>query len=133
MKIIVCAKQVPDPEKFPVGRYRDDNRLDRDAFPLAVNPIDKNATELALTFAGEDPVRVVTMGPSSAVPAIREILSLGVSSATHICDTALAGADLLKTAKVLAASIKKYGNFDLVVCGKQTTDSMNSSIPAMVA
>lgn len=133
MKIIVCAKQVPDPEKFPVGRYRDDKRLDRDAFPFAVNPIDKNATELALTFAGDDPVRVVTMGPSSAVSAIREILSLGVSNATHICDPLLSGADLLRTAKVLTATIKKYGVFDLVVCGKQTTDSMNSSIPAMVA
>lgn len=133
MKIIVCAKQVPDPEKFPVGRYRDDKRLDREAFPFTVNPIDKNATELALTFAGDDQVRVVTMGPSSAVSAIRDILSLGVSTATHVCDPLLVGADLLKTAKVLTATIKKYGDFDLIICGKQTTDSMNSSIPAMVA
>jgi electron transfer flavoprotein beta subunit len=133
MKIIVCAKQVPDPEKFPVGRYRDDKRLDRDAFPTTVNPIDKNATELALTYCGDDPVRVLTMGPASAVTAIREILSLGVGSATHVCDPQLAGADLLKTAKVLAAAINKQGAIDLIICGKQTTDSMNSSIPAMIA
>lgn len=133
MKIIVCAKQVPDPEKFPVGRYRDDNRLDRDAFPLAVNPIDKNAAELALTFAGDEPVRVLTMGSAGAVSAIREILSLGVSMATHVCDPTLAGADLLKTANVLASAIKKNGAFDLVICGKQATDSMNSSVPAMIA
>lgn len=133
MKIIICAKQVPDPEKFPVGRYRDDNRLDREAFPLAVNPIDKNAAELALSFAGDEPVRVLTMGPSGAVSAIREILSLGVAAATHVCDPALAGSDLLTTANVLAAAIRKQGGFDLIICGKQTTDSMNSSIPAMIA
>lgn len=133
MKIYVLAKQVPDPEKFPVGRYRSDGRLDREAFPMSVSPIDKNATELALTLAGDAPVRVFSMGPQSAVSAIRDLLSMGVSEATHICDPQLSGADLLTTAKVLAAAIKKHGDFDLVICGKQTTDAMNASIPAMVA
>jgi electron transfer flavoprotein beta subunit len=133
MKIIVCAKQVPDPEKFPTGRYRSDARLDRDAFPSSVNPIDKNAAELTLTLSPQDPVRVVTMGPQTAVTAIRDILSMGVSLATHVSDPRLAGADLLTTAKVLAAAIKKHGDFDLVVCGKQSTDAMNGSVAAMIA
>ena len=133
MKIIVCAKQVPDPEKFPVGRYRSDTRLDRDAFPASVNPIDKNAAELALTLAGDQPVRVLTMGPQKAETAIRDILSMGASSATQITDSRLEGADLLTTARALAATIKKIGEFDLIVCGKQSTDAMNGSIPAMVA
>jgi electron transfer flavoprotein beta subunit len=133
MKIIVCAKQVPDPEKFPVGRYRSDARLDRVAFPTSVNPIDKNAAELALTLAGDDPIRVVTMGMEQAETAIRDILSMGISQATLVTDSKLEGADLLTTAKVLAATIKKIGDFDLVVCGKQSTDAMNGSVPAMVA
>ncbi len=133
MRILVCVKQVPDPEHFPVGQYTKDMRLARGSFPRTANPVDKNACELALQLAGDDPIEVVTMGPSEAKEALRELLAMGAHEATHVCDPKLEGADIVTTALVLAAAIKKRGTFDLVVCGKQSTDAGNSSVPAVLA
>ncbi|NLI40000.1 MAG: electron transfer flavoprotein subunit beta [Caldisericales bacterium] len=133
MKIAVCVKQVPDPEKFSVGSFGKDWRLSRDSYPKTANPVDKNALELALQLSGQDPVEVITMGPENAKEALREMLAIGASSAVHVVDRALEGADLLTTAVVLSATIKKRGPFDMIICGKQSTDAGNASIPSMVA
>ncbi|HNY62058.1 MAG TPA: electron transfer flavoprotein subunit beta, partial [Caldisericia bacterium] len=77
MKIAVCIKQVPDPEKFSAGSFEKDWRLSRDSYPKTTNPVDKNALELALQLAGQDPVEVITVGPEGAKEALREMLSIG--------------------------------------------------------
>ncbi|HOC80173.1 MAG TPA: hypothetical protein PLK43_01945 [Caldisericia bacterium] len=133
MKIAVCIKQVPDPEKFSAGSFEKDWRLSRDSYPKTTNPVDKNALELALQLAGQDPVEVITVGPEGAKEALREMLSIGASSAVHIKDPALEGADLLSTTIALSAAIKKRGPFDIIICGKQSTDAGNASIPSMLA
>jgi electron transfer flavoprotein beta subunit len=133
MKIFVLAKQVPDPEKFPIGSFKADYRLSRDSFPKTVNPVDKNALELALTFTSSDNVEVLTVGPESAKDAIRDLLSIGAGSASMVCDGSLTGADLLSTASALSGLVKYRGDFDLILCAKQSTDAGNASLPAMVA
>lgn len=133
MKIFVLAKQVPDPEKFPIGTFTTDYRLSRDSFPKTVNPVDKNALELALTLTSGDNIEVLTVGPECAKDAIRELLSIGAGDASMVSDGSLTGADLLSTATALSGLIKYRGDFDLILCAKQSTDAGNASLPAMVA
>ncbi len=80
-------------------------------------------------------LRAVTtnsMGPERATEAIRKALSMGADDAILISDAALAGSDALSTSLVLAEVIKK-GNYDLVICGTESTDARMSVVPAMIA
>ncbi len=141
MKIAVCVKQVPDSwaEKKMVN-----GSLDRAGVDAVLNDLDEYAVEEALKIieahsptgeAGEGSghsITLITMGPDRASEALRKGLSMGADSAIHISDSALAGADSLLTSHVLAEAIKS-GNFDLVLCGTESTDARMSVVPAMIA
>jgi electron transfer flavoprotein beta subunit len=57
---------------------------------------------------------------------------MGADDAILISDAALSGSDALATSLVLSEVIKK-GNYDLVVCGTESTDARMSVVPAMLA
>jgi electron transfer flavoprotein beta subunit len=131
MNIVVTVKQVPDPNVAP---QFDGDRLKRQGVAGVLDPGDEFGVEAALQLAtahgGE--VTVVSMGPESALEAVRKALSMGAHKGVLISDEALAGADALTTAKVLAAAIKKVG-FDLVIAGVESTDGSTGVVPQMVA
>ncbi|MEZ4812117.1 MAG: electron transfer flavoprotein subunit beta/FixA family protein [Caldisericia bacterium] len=134
MKINVCIKQVPDPEKFPVGQFNAAGRLARDSFPKATNPLDKNACELALNLSDvPEDVTAFSMGPESVKETLREALAMGIGNAVLINDQELEGSDLLSTAITLASAMKKHGEFDIIVCGAKSTDAEMGILPAMIA
>jgi len=133
MRINVCVKQVPDPEHFPSGQYDARGFLARGLFQMATNPVDKNACELALALAGDDPVETYTVGPENAKQSLRDLLAMGATGASIVTDPLLEGADLISTALSLAAAMQAKGGFDMVVCGKQSTDAGNGSLPAVLA
>ena len=68
------------------------------------------------------------MGPPQAEGALRDILSLGVDDAILLCDRAFAGADTWATSTTLAAAIRKIGNLDLILCGKQAIDGDTAQV-----
>jgi electron transfer flavoprotein beta subunit len=131
MNIVVTVKQVPDPNVAP---QFDGERLKRQGVAGVLDPGDEFGVEAALQLAqahgGE--VTVVSMGPESAMEAVRKALSMGAAKGVLVSDEALAGADALTTAKVLAAVIKKIG-FDLVIAGVESTDGSTGVVPQMVA
>lgn len=138
MKIAVCVKQVPDSW---AEKKMQDGRLDRLNVDAVLNDLDEYAVEEALRIVeanggngegGPNSVTVISMGPERTVDAARKALSMGADSAMIITDTALVGSDALATSKVLAAVIAK-GEFDLVICGTESTDARMSVIPAMLA
>ncbi len=134
MKINICVKQVPDPEKFPLGQFTSSGRLIRDSFPKSTNPMDKNASELALNLTDNpDDITVFSMGPESAKEAIRDILAMGAGNGVLVSDPRLEGADLLATASALSHAMKKHGEFDVVLCGVKSTDSEMGILPALLA
>jgi electron transfer flavoprotein beta subunit len=77
-------------------------------------------------------VTLVTMGISDATIGIRNALAMGVASAVHVLDDAVAGSDTLGTAKILAAAIKKQP-FDLVLCATESSDSYSGIVPGQIA
>lgn len=136
LKIVVCIKQVPDPDFFSQITIDPATKtIIRKGIPAVVNQLDKNALEEALkireAFGGK--VVVISMGPSEAKEALREALAMGADDALLLSDKAFAGADSLATSYTLAAGIKKLGDFDLVLCGNQTVDGCTSQVGPQLA
>ena len=133
MKIAVCMKQVPaasegnmDPET---------GVLIRAGLQAIVNVYDLAALEAALkikeTYGAE--IHVFTMGPQKAESVLREAFAMGADEGFLICDKAFAGADVLATSYTLMQAIKSAGDYDLILCGKQTTDGDTAQVSGALA
>lgn len=119
MHIAVCIKQVPDTKNVRIDP--DTHTLVRQGVESIINPFDLFAVEAALKIKDETQARitVLTMGPPQADEALRDVLSRGVDDAVLLSDRAFAGADTWATSTTLAAAIRKLGDVDLILCGKQ--------------
>ncbi|GAI33506.1 unnamed protein product, partial [marine sediment metagenome] len=94
--------------------------------PTIINPEDKNALEAALSLKEkyEGEVIVISMGPPQADEALREALAMGADRAILLTDRAFAGADTMATAYSLGSAVKKIGEYDLILCGRQAIDGV---------
>jgi electron transfer flavoprotein alpha/beta subunit len=128
MNIIVLVKQVPDTSEVKINR--ETNTLIRDGVPSIINPYDRYAIEEALRLREKHggKVTAVTMGPPQAVEALKEAVSLGVDDAVLLSDRAFAGADTWATSYALSQGIRKIGDFDLVIAGKQAIDGDTAQV-----
>ena len=133
MKILVCVKQVPGSSNVEVDPVT--GVLKRSGIASKCNPYDLYAIETALAVAErfEGTVESITMGPPQAKEVIRETVCMGAGCGTVLTDRKFAGADVLATAYTLSQGIRKCGDFDLIICGKQTTDGDTAQVGAEVA
>ena len=133
MKILVCVKQVPGSSNVEVDPVT--GVLKRSGIPSKINPYDLYGIETALSlterFGGT--VETLTMGPPQAKAVIQETVCMGARGGTVLTDRKFAGADVLATAYTISQGIRKCGEFDLIVCGKQTTDGDTAQVGAEVA
>jgi electron transfer flavoprotein beta subunit len=122
MNIVVCLKQVPGNTEVKIDPQT--NTLVRQGIESIINPFDTYALEEGVRIKEKHGGRVtaITMGPSQAETALREAISLGADEAVLLSDRAFAGADTWATAFTLSRAIVKIGNYDLVICGRQTID-----------
>lgn len=128
MKIVVCIKQVPGTSAVEVDPTT--GVLKRDGIETKMNPYDLFALELALNInqqAGGEVV-IISMGPSQAKSVLLEAIYMGANSGILLSDRRFGGADVVATSYTLAQGIKKIGNFDLILCGKQTTDGDTAQV-----
>ena len=130
MKILVCVKQVPSSSNVQVDPVT--GVLKRSGTQGKINPYDLYAIETALVLAEKygGTVQSITMGPPQAKEAINETICMGAVSGAVLSDRKFAGADVLATAYTLSEGIKKCGEFDLIICGKQTTDGDTAQVGA---
>jgi electron transfer flavoprotein beta subunit len=122
MNIIVCLKQVPGTTEVKIDP--ETNTLIRQGIENIINPFDTYALEEGVRLKEKHggKVTVITMGPPQADAALREAVSLGADEAVLLSDRALGGADTWATANTLAKAVAKLGNYDLIICGRQTID-----------
>jgi electron transfer flavoprotein beta subunit len=122
MNIVVCIKQVPETTEVRVDP--ETNALIREGVKSIVNPFDENALEAALQLkeAVGGKVTSVTMGPPQAEEALRYTLAMGADEAILLSDPGSRGSDTLATSYSLAQMVRKIGEVDLVLCGKQAID-----------
>ena len=133
MNIVVLVKQVPDSGSERNLRA-DDRTVDRASASNVINEMDEYAIEEALKIkeAHGGEVTILTMGPASALEAIRKALQMGPDKGVHVLDDALHGSCTLGTSKVLAAAIGTL-NADIIIAGAEATDSRNQVMPQMLA
>jgi electron transfer flavoprotein beta subunit len=133
MNIAVCIKQVPVSNDVSVDPVT--HSLVRDSGASMLNPADANALEEAAALKERHDGRVVafTMGPPSAERALRTALAMGADDAVLITDRAFAGADTVATARVLAESLRRYGAFDLIMTGSESSDGATGQVGPMLA
>ena len=133
MKILVCVKQVPGSNNVEVDPVT--GVLKRSGIPSKCNPYDLYAIETALSLAERfgGSVESLTMGPPQAKAVIQETVCMGAQRGTVLTDRKFAGADVLATAYTISQGIRKCGEFDLIICGKQTTDGDTAQVGAEVA
>ncbi|RKZ27223.1 electron transfer flavoprotein subunit beta [bacterium] len=134
MRIIVCVKQVPDPEQAKMDKEK--GTVVREGVPLIVNPFDLYAVEEALRIKeklGDVEVVAISMGPPQAEEALREVIAMGVDTAYLISDRAFAGADTLATSYTLSRAIEWIGDYDLIICGKQAIDGDTAQVGPGIA
>ena len=136
MRIIVLAKQVPDTRNVGKDAMKADGTINRAALPAIFNPEDLSALEQALRLKERYPgstVTLLTMGPGRAAEIIREGLYRGADDGVLLTDRAFAGADTLATSYALAMAIRKIGDFDLIVGGRQAIDGDTAQVGPQVA
>jgi electron transfer flavoprotein beta subunit len=133
MKIIVCIKQVPDTTDVKINP--ETNTLVREGIPSIINPFDVYAIEEALRlkdkFGGK--VFIITLGPPQSIKALKEAVGMGADEAIQLSDRAFAGSDSWATSYTLALAIKKIGNFDIILCGKQAIDGDTGQVGPGIA
>jgi electron transfer flavoprotein beta subunit len=139
MHIVVCVKQVPNPET-PASQFRIDEgacRIEPMAgVALVMSPFDEQAVEAALRIRDRLPettMTVLTLGPDGARNILKHGLAMGADRGVLLNDTAFAGSDGYTTALVLAAAIRKIGAVDLVLAGRQAADDDAGVVGAGIA
>ncbi len=132
MKIIACIKQVPDSEAKVKAEGR---QVTWGESPLVINPFDEYAVEGALQKkeALSGTVTALCIGPESAKEALKHALAMGADEAILVSDPALTEIDSVAAARVLAAAVKKIGDADLILFGRQTLDNGSGLTTAQVA
>lgn len=128
MHIVVLVKQVPDTSEVKINR--ETNTLIRDGVPSIINPYDMYAIEEALRLREKHGGKVTafTMGPPQAAEALKEAVALGVDDVVLLSDRSFAGADTWATSYTLSQGIKKLGDFDLIIAGKQAIDGDTAQV-----
>ena len=133
MRVVVCVKQIPDPD-VPQAIDRQTMRLDRSS-ALVLDPSDLYGVETALRLVedgGGGEVVAVSMAPSGETAGVRAAMAMGVDRAVVVSDDVLAGSDALGTARALAAVIAPLEP-DVVVTATESTDGYTGTMPVQLA
>jgi electron transfer flavoprotein beta subunit len=136
LNIIVLAKQVPDTRNVGKDAMKEDGTINRAALPAIFNPEDLNALEQALRIKDENPgskVTLLTMGLPRASEIIREAIFRGADAGIVLTDRCLGGADTLATSYSLAQAVKKFGNYDIILGGRQAIDGDTAQVGPQIA
>lgn len=131
MNIAVLIKQVPGTTDVKINP--ETGNIIRDGVASKLNPYDLFALEMALSLKPAS-ITVITMGPNQAKSVILEAVYMGCDLGYVVSDRRFAGADVLATSRTLAGAIKKtaelqgLSGYDLIICGKQTTDGDTAQV-----
>jgi len=127
MNMIVCVKQVIDPEAPPAS-FKIDSSGNKVVPPAGMSPVispfDENAVEAALKIkdAQGGKITAVSMGVNLLRDVVKKPLSMGADELILLEDEAFTDGDSWSTAYALAMAIKKIGEYDIIFCGRQAAD-----------
>ncbi|MGB3863771.1 MAG: electron transfer flavoprotein subunit beta/FixA family protein [Candidatus Aminicenantaceae bacterium] len=138
MNIVVCIKKIPDPE-IPPAKFKLDTEAKRvlppEGIPPVINPYDEQAVELALRIKEKSGGKVIglTIDDEASPTVVKHALSMGADEGYVLTDATFLGSDSLSIAYILAQAIKKIGDVDLVLCGRQAADWDDGVVGSLLA
>lgn len=138
IRVIVCMKQVLDPEA-PSSTFQVDSQAKRvippKGTPPVLNPFDENALEAALRIKDSQgaKITVISMGRNLAKSVVRKSLAVGADDLILLEDNAFEELDSYSAAHILAAAIRKLGGYDLILCGRQAADTDAGQVGSGIA
>ncbi len=138
MNMIVCCKQVIDPEAPPAS-FKVDTASNKvvppPGVPPVISPFDENAVEAALrikdTLGGK--ITIISLGVNLLRDVVKKPLSMGADELVLLEDEAFVEGDSWSTAYALAMAIKKIGQYDLIFCGRQAADWDSGQVGSGIA
>jgi electron transfer flavoprotein beta subunit len=127
MNIFVCVKQVIDPEAPPASFKIDatGTKAEMKGVPPVIDPFGEYAVEAALQIkeAKGGKITVFSLGVNLLREVVKKPLAMGADELILLDDPAYDGSDSYSTASALAAAIKKKGSFDIILCGREASDT----------
>ncbi len=138
MDMIVCCKQVLDPEAPPASFKIDPAKnkvVPPQGVPPVISPFDEQAVEAALRVkdAKGGKITVISLGINLLRDVVKKPLSMGADELVLLEDPAYVDGDSWSTAYALAMAIKKIGKFDLIFCGRQAADWDSGQVGSGIA
>jgi electron transfer flavoprotein beta subunit len=137
MNIIVCVKQVIDPEAPPASFKIDaaSNKAEMHGAPPVIDPYGEYAVEASLKIkeAKGGKVTVMSLGVNLLREVVKKPLAMGADELILLDDEAYTGGDGWSTANALATAIKKIGKYDLILCGREASDTNAGQTGAAIA
>jgi electron transfer flavoprotein beta subunit len=138
LNIIVCVKQVLDPE-IPPAKFQLDSESKRvlppEGLPPVINPYDVQAVELALQLKEKHggKITVLTMGPEAAGSVVKRALSMGADEGIILAGEEFEGSDSFSIAYILTKAIQRIKDYDLILCGRQAADWDEGLVGSIIA
>jgi len=138
MNMIVCVKEILDPE-IPAKSFKVDPEAKKAIKPpdiqLVISDYDESAVEAALKIKDsvDSKITILSLGGESAVNVIRRCIAMGADEGVLLSDPLFIDSDSFATASVLAGAIKKLGDFDLILCGRQEGDWDSGQVGSGIA
>jgi electron transfer flavoprotein beta subunit len=136
VKIIVCAKQIPDPEvpfsNVSVNVEKKEVLVDA---PDVISPYDENALEAAIRIKEEvgGKITVLSMGRKVSDTVLRKTVAAGADALILLEDPAFERLESRSIAYVLSSAIKKIGEYDLILTGRQAGDWDSGQVGLILA
>lgn len=127
MKILVCLKQILDPE-LPARDFRikpGKREAEQGSANLVIDTFSENALEVALQLrdrGGDAKITALSYGPTSAEDVLRKALAMKADAGVLIVNDGNPHPDPLTVARVLAAAARKIGDFDVILVGREAGD-----------
>jgi len=128
VNLIVCVKQIPDPEAPPASFKVDPGTnkvVPPPGVPPVISPYDENAVEAALKIKDaqkDSKITVISLGNNLVRDVVKKPLAMGCDELILLEDAAFEDGDSFSTANALAAAIKKVGTYDIIFCGRVAGD-----------
>ncbi len=133
MNIIACVKQVFDLQQVRIKKETREPIMEN--IPLTIGDIDKNALEEGVRLIEQHggKVTVVSAGSEDLEETIKEGLAMGADEAVLVIDSSLDSAESAVSAVVLAKTVKKIGEFDLILLGEGSSDNYSGQVGPRMA
>jgi electron transfer flavoprotein beta subunit len=137
MNIVVCIKQIIDPE-IPADQFKLDTaskRQVRGGLSLVISAYDQNALEVALQLREKvgGKIAALCLGEPGAQGAIKTAMGMGVDGGVLVSEPALLESDPFGVAHVLAKAIQKIGMPDLILTGCVSGDTGDKVVGPLLA